>query len=167
MCYGLQPWSELTHRLWDHFAIVAKMQWGRGEDRHQEAWGLVLAHICNHPNPLWALFCFILLLRYAFTLRYTHLNWRRKWQPIPVFLPGESQGQGSLVVCRLWGCTESDTTEATEQQQQHTHLKYTVPWVSTFINTVQAPPTSNPSSQWASSFCLLVNTSIQCYVLVA
>ena len=31
----------------------------------------------------------------------------------PVFLPGESQGQGSLVGCRLWGCTESDMTEAT------------------------------------------------------
>ena len=34
----------------------------------------------------------------------THSNW---------FLPGESQGQGSLVGCRLWGRTESDTTEAT------------------------------------------------------
>src|SRR5574337_840012 len=31
-----------------------------------------------------------------------------KWQPTPVFLPGESQGQGSLVGCRLWGRTESD-----------------------------------------------------------
>ena len=40
-------------------------------------------------------------------------HWRRKWQPTPVFLPGESQGQGSLVGCRLWGHTESDTTEAT------------------------------------------------------
>ena len=39
--------------------------------------------------------------------------WRRKWQPTPVFLPGESQGQRSLVGCRLWGRTESDTTEAT------------------------------------------------------
>ena len=38
---------------------------------------------------------------------------RRKWQPTPVFLPGESHGQGSLVGCRLWGSTESDTTEAT------------------------------------------------------
>ena len=36
----------------------------------------------------------------------------------PVFLPGESQGQRSLVGCRLWGRTESDTTEATQQQQQ-------------------------------------------------
>ena len=34
---------------------------------------------------------------------------RRQWQPTPVFLPGESQGQGSLVGCRLWGCTRSDT----------------------------------------------------------
>ena len=32
--------------------------------------------------------------------------------PTPVFLPGESQGRGSLVGCRLWGRTESDTTEA-------------------------------------------------------
>ena len=30
-----------------------------------------------------------------------------------MFLPGESQGRGSLVGCRLWGHTESDTTEAT------------------------------------------------------
>jgi len=43
----------------------------------------------------------------------TFLHWRRKWQPTPVFLPGESQGRGSLVGCRLWGRTESDTTEAT------------------------------------------------------
>ena len=46
------------------------------------------------------------------------MDWRRKWQPTPVFLPGESQGRGSLVGCRLWGLTELDTTEATLQQQQ-------------------------------------------------
>ena len=39
------------------------------------------------------------------------MHWRRKWQPTPVFLPGESQGGGNLVGCRLWGRTESDTTE--------------------------------------------------------
>ena len=44
---------------------------------------------------------------------FTFTHWRRKWQPTPVFLPGESQGWGSLVGCRLWGRTESDTTEAT------------------------------------------------------
>ena len=43
----------------------------------------------------------------------TFMHWRRKWQPTPVFLPGESQGRGSLVGCRSWGRTESDTTEAT------------------------------------------------------
>ena len=36
------------------------------------------------------------------------MHWRRKWQPTPVFLPGESQGQRSLVGCCLWGHTESD-----------------------------------------------------------
>ena len=39
--------------------------------------------------------------------------WRRKWQPTPVFLPGESQGRRSLVGCHLWGRTESDRTEST------------------------------------------------------
>ena len=46
-------------------------------------------------------------------LFFTFMHWRRKWQPTPMFLPGESQGQGSLVGCRLWGHTESDTTEVT------------------------------------------------------
>ena len=35
---------------------------------------------------------------------FTFMCWRRKWQPTPVFLPGESQGRGSLVGCRLWDC---------------------------------------------------------------
>ena len=37
----------------------------------------------------------------------------KEWQPTPVFLPGESQGRGSLVGCCLLGRTDSDTTEAT------------------------------------------------------
>ena len=34
---------------------------------------------------------------------FTFMHWRRKWQPTPVFLPGESQGRESLMGCRLWG----------------------------------------------------------------
>ena len=44
---------------------------------------------------------------------FPFMHWRRKWQPAPVFLPGESQGRGSLVGCHLWDHTELDTTEAT------------------------------------------------------
>ena len=44
---------------------------------------------------------------------FTFTHWRQKWQPTPVFLPGESQGRRRLVGCRLWGRTESETTEAT------------------------------------------------------
>ena len=44
---------------------------------------------------------------------FTFMHLRRKWQPTPVFLPGEPQGRGSLVGCRLWGRTESGMTEAT------------------------------------------------------
>ena len=68
---------------------------------------------------------------------FTFMHWTRKWQPTPVFLPGESQRRGSLVGCRLWGHTESDMTEVT-QQQQHVH------WVG------NAHPLS-PSSPFAFS----------------
>ena len=49
---------------------------------------------------------------------FTFIHWRRKWQPTPVFLPGVSQGWGSLVGCGLWG----RTTEVTWQQQQQQQL---------------------------------------------
>ena len=46
-----------------------------------------------------------------FTFTFHFMHWRRKWQPTPVFLPGESQGRGSLVGCCLWCHTESDVNE--------------------------------------------------------
>ena len=49
---------------------------------------------------------------------FTFMHWRRKWHPTPVFSPGESQGRASLVGYHLWGRTDSDTTEATQTQQQ-------------------------------------------------
>ena len=39
------------------------------------------------------------------------IPWRREWQPPPVFLPGESCGQRSLVGCSRWVADESNTTE--------------------------------------------------------
>ena len=45
-----------------------------------------------------------------FTYTFMH---GRKWQATPVFLPGEPRVRGNLVDCRLWGRTESDTTEVT------------------------------------------------------
>ena len=53
------------------------------------------------------------LSSFTFTFHFHALE--KEMQPTPVFLPGESQGQGSLVGCRLWGRTKLDTTEATQQ----------------------------------------------------
>ena len=39
----------------------------------------------------------------------TFMHWRRKWQPTPVFLPGESQGRGSLVWAAVYGVAQSWT----------------------------------------------------------
>ena len=43
--------------------------------------------------------------------------WRRKWQPTPVFLPGKSHGEKSLVDYSPWGQKESDMTEETEHKE--------------------------------------------------
>ena len=59
---------------------------------------------------------------------FTFMHRRRKWQPTPVFLPGESQGWGRLMGCRLWDHTESDTTEATQQQQQQQQCLPPILW---------------------------------------
>ena len=53
---------------------------------------------------------------------FTFMHWRRKWQPTPVFLPGESQGWGSLMGCRLWGHTESDTLKQLSNSSSSIHL---------------------------------------------
>ena len=47
----------------------------------------------------------------GFHLRVGKVAWRREWQPTPVFLPGESHEQRSLVGYSLWGCKELDMTE--------------------------------------------------------
>ena len=51
---------------------------------------------------------------------FTFMHWRRKWQPTPMFLPGESQGWGSLVGCHPWGHTVrhdwSDSAAAAEEE---------------------------------------------------
>ena len=77
---------------------------------------------------------------YIYTYIYTNIcfyfYWRRKWQPTPVLLPGESQGWGSLVGCCLWGHIESDTTEVTQQQQQQLLLLHGMDFVATLKSLV-------------------------------
>ena len=56
--------------------------------------------------------------RHRFNPWVERIHWRRKWQPIPVFLPGKSHGQRSLEDCSPWGRKESDMPE-----QLNTHTK--------------------------------------------
>ena len=73
----------------------------------------------EEPGRLWSMGSLRVGHNWATSLSlFTFTHWKRKWQPTPVFLPRESQGRGSLVGCRLWDHTESDTTEVTQQQQQ-------------------------------------------------
>ena len=96
-------------------------------------WGLTVALICislmtsdvkrsyllatctlSSLKCLFEFSAYFIVLDWATSLSLlTFMHWRRKWQPTPVLLPGESQGRWGLVGCHLWGHTELDTTEAT------------------------------------------------------
>ena len=95
----------LTNRIHGHISIILaphsstlawKIPWTEGPGRLQSTGSWRVGH-----DWVISLSLFIFM------------HWRRKWQPTPVFLPGESQGQGSLVGRLLWGRTESDMTEET------------------------------------------------------
>ena len=88
VCYSIPPLSPLReHNVHTNLAIPSE--------------GVTSFVLTMFPSTLLELY------------RGNHLSLqRRKWQPTPVFLPRESQGWGSLVGSRLWGRTESDTTEA-------------------------------------------------------
>ena len=70
---------------------------------------------------------------------FIFMHWRRKGQPTPVFLPGESQGQGSLVHCCLWGRTESTQLKRLSSSSSHVWL-FATPW------TIQSMDFSRPDT---------------------
>ena len=94
-----KQWATQTEqRAWDAFREDQTLVCGVGMLTFSKA------HCsCRHIGEV-----LFLLFRVA-----SRSGWRRKRQPTPVLLPGESQGWGSLVGCHLWGRIESDTTEAT------------------------------------------------------
>ena len=130
---GLQSWGhkesdtteQLTHKhtQWSvRIAVIFREEEGRDRDsKGKEIWG----HLAPHSSTLaWKIprmeepggLQSMGLLRVGHDratslLLFTFMHWRRKWQPTPVFLPGESQGQRSLVGGHLWDHTESNTTE--------------------------------------------------------
>ena len=105
-CWG----SDTTERLPFHFSLscigegnVNPLQCSCLENpRDRGAWWAAVSGVAQSRTRL-----------SDFTLFFTFMRWRRKCQPTPVFLPGESQEWQSLVGCHLWGRTESDMTEAT------------------------------------------------------
>ena len=96
-CYCFFSTHHSEKAMATHFSTLAwKIPWTEEPGRLQSMGSRRVRHDWAHSLSL-----------------FTFMHWRRKWQPTPVFLPGESQGRGSLVGCRLWGRTASSTTEAT------------------------------------------------------
>ena len=91
-------WNFISCAFWIHWGVTHsstlawKLPWKEEPGRLQSMGSLRVGHY-------WA------------TSLFTFMHWRRKWQPTPVFLPGESQPRGSLAACCLWGHKELDTTE--------------------------------------------------------
>ena len=89
--HGFDLWSRKISHVWEPLSpcttTLGLLWWLRQE------------RICMQPR------------RPRFDLWVGKIPWRRKWQPAPVFLPGEFQGQRILVGCSPWGHKESDRTE--------------------------------------------------------
>ena len=95
--FGLRCWLNLEKAMVTHSNTLAwKIPWTEEPGRLQSMGSRRVGHDWTTSLSL-----------------FTFMHWRRKWQPTPVFLPGESQGWGILVGCHLWGRTESDTTDVT------------------------------------------------------
>ena len=70
---------------------------------------------------------------------FTFTHWRRKWQPTPVFLPGESQGRGSLVGCRTrlkWLSSSSSSSR----------IRLTVSWLTGGTSTLKNKKTPSANA---------------------
>ena len=91
---------------------------------------------------------------------FTFMHWRRKWQPTPVFLPGESQGWGSLVGCRLWGHTESDMNEVTSSNPPAVHG--TIWWKASEWETVAEAAPCPPKPILSFIFFGYAGSSLRC-----
>ena len=97
VCFILETSSLLEKAMAPHSSTLAwKTPWTEEPGRLQSMGSLRVRHNWSTSLSL-----------------FTFMHWRRKWQPTPVFLPGESQGWGSMMGCHLWGCTELVTTEVT------------------------------------------------------
>ena len=82
----------MLSRLAPHFSTLAwKIPWTEEPGRLQSMGSLRVGHDRATSLSL-----------------FTFMHWRRKWQPTPVFLPGESQGRGSLWAA-VYGVTQSWT----------------------------------------------------------
>ena len=103
----------LVHRLTPHFwgLIVSELEKAMAPHSSTLAWKIPWM---EEPSRLQSMGSLRVGHDWGTSLSlFTFMHWRRKWQPTPVFLPGESQGWRSLVGCCLWGHTDSDTTEVT------------------------------------------------------
>ena len=77
--------------------------------------------------------------------------WRRAQQPTPIFLPGKSHGQRSLVGYGLQSCKESDTTEVTFNSVQSLSCVrlFATPWTAarqTSLSITNSQSLSKPMS---------------------
>ena len=96
-------------------------------------------------------------MRHGFDSWVEKIPWRREWQPTPVFLPGESQGQRSLEGYDPWGHKESDTAEQLsmrgicplEENKWWEKVPSVPPQLNLKINTEGARSDSDPSTSWS------------------
>ena len=95
-----------------------------------------------------------------FDPRVRTIPWRREWQPMPVFLPGEFHGQSSLVSYSSWSCKKLTRANNTHTHT-HTHTSYfkvAISWVSLWYK-------KHAISPFQKYFCLMLFSFYLCCLI--
>jgi len=117
-------WGLAFLRTWAFLRIFWRAWWTQITAPHPPdfqvwdgTWWMAFLRSSHETLSLMLLWRITQETRQGFNPWIRNIPWRRKWQPFPVFLPGKSCGQKSLVGYSPWGQKESDTTEHTHSTQ--------------------------------------------------
>ena len=91
-----------------HFISLIEVNYGTGDVPHSSTLAWIIPWT-EEPGRLQSIGSLRVGHNWTTSLSlFTFMHWRRKWQPTPVFLPGESQGRWSLVGCQRVGHNWND-----------------------------------------------------------
>ena len=156
--------------IWENLSTHLLLQVPRV--RHGEGNSSPLHYSCLEKNPMgrgaWQAAVHGVTKSQTRLSDFTFMLWRRKWQPTPVFLPGESQGRGSLVGCRLWVAQSRTRLKrlSSSSRVRHPSQERSLPRTQTFKTCKENFIRGTHMNQTSPSFIIKIKRHLRRSVLI-